>query len=128
MSKTNVEEFISKGYITDTFIAASLLSGKLDIHDDIVKAHVQDISLYDKYFNKKEDAVNTKNIDDNVKNLKDYIEDSAVSEECATPGNTVGMGNPTPASEDCDGTEPIVTTASKKKIVKKKTKKVSEEE
>lgn len=126
MSKTDIEEFISKGYITDSFIAASLLSGKLNIYDNIVKAHVQDISLYNKYFNEKEDVANTKNSEDNVKNLKDYIEDSSVSEECATPGNTVGMGNPTPASEDCDGTEPVVVN--KKKTVKKKTKKVSEEE
>lgn len=126
MSKTDIEEFISKGYITDSFIAASLLSGKLNIHDDIVKAHVQDISLYNKYFNKKEDVVDTKNADDDMKNLKDYIEDSSISEECATPSNTVGMGNPTPASEDCDGTEPVVVN--KKKTTKKKTKKASEEE
>ena len=37
-----------------------------------------------------------------------------------TPGNTLGMGNPMPPTDNANGTEPIIPTATKKK--KKKTK------
>ena len=47
-------------------------------------------------------------------------------EECATPGNTVGMGNPMPAEEGVPGSEPLVTAKAKKEK-KKKSKKTEEE-
>lgn len=46
-------------------------------------------------------------------------------EECATPGNTVGMGNPMPAGEGVPGSEPLVTAKAKKE--KKKKNKTEEE-
>ena len=37
-----------------------------------------------------------------MRRLIDYIR-----EECATPSNTMGMGNPAPPTDSMDGTEPI---------------------
>ena len=53
--------------------------------------------------------------------LKDYIKEM---EGAATPGNTMGMGNPTAPSGDMTGTEPLVTNKTAK--FKKEKKKCSE--
>ena len=55
-----------------------------------------------------------------MKRLAEYLK-----EECATPGNTVGMGNPMPPGEGQPGSEPLVTAKTKKE--KKKHKKSEEE-
>ena len=47
-------------------------------------------------------------------------------EECSTPCNTTGMGNPMPAGEDAPGSEPLATAKAKKEK-KKKSKKTEEE-
>ena len=70
-----------------------------------------------------------------MKNLIDYIEECG--EGCATPGNTMGMGNPmvpgdpgSPGMPGTPGTEPIKTIAGpkqeKKETSKKKKKTVTE--
>lgn len=41
-----------------------------------------------------------------------------ISEEMATPGNTMGMGNPMAPTETQPGTEPIAPINSKKKKTK----------
>lgn len=70
-----------------------------------------------------------------MKNLIEYIEECG--EGCATPSNTMGMGNPMPPGEPgspgvpgTPGTEPIKTIAGpkqeKKETSKRKKKKVTE--
>ena len=63
-----------------------------------------------------------------MKNLIEYIEECG--EGCATPGNTMGMGNPMPPTGDQPGTEPITHIAGpkqeKKETSKRKKKKVTE--
>ena len=63
-----------------------------------------------------------------MKNLIEYIEECG--EGCATPGNTMGMGNPMPSTGDQPGTEPITHIAGpkqeKKETSKRKKKKVTE--
>lgn len=57
-----------------------------------------------------------------MKNLIDYIEECG--EGCATPSNTIGMGNPMPPTEDHPGSEPVSAPDPKKE--KKRKKKVNE--
>ena len=53
-----------------------------------------------------------------MKNLKDYIKEM---EGGATPGNTMGMGNPlAPGMDGTTGTEPLVGKTAKFKKEKKK--------
>lgn len=63
-----------------------------------------------------------------MKHILDYIQEEC--EGCATPGNTIGMGNPMPPMGDQPGTEPIKTIAGpkqeKKETSKRKKKKVTE--
>ena len=59
-----------------------------------------------------------------MKNLFDYIEECGNN---ATPGNTIGMGNPTADDGDGKGSEPL-TAKAKKEHHKKKRKKTGEEE
>lgn len=63
-----------------------------------------------------------------MKNLIEYIEECG--EGCATPSNTMGMGNPMPPTGDQSGTEPIAHIAGpkqeKKETSKRKKKKVTE--
>lgn len=54
-----------------------------------------------------------------MKNIYDIYEDGAIA---STPGNTVGMGNPTPPTTEEPGTEPLHTSAK----IKKKKKQVKE--
>ena len=55
-----------------------------------------------------------------MKHLTDILR-----EECSTPCNTTGMGNPMPAEEGVPGSEPLATAKSKKE--KKKKHKTEEE-
>ena len=63
-----------------------------------------------------------------MKHIIEYIEECG--EGCATPGNTIGMGNPMPPMGDQPGSEPIKTIAGpkqeKKETSKRKKKKVTE--
>lgn len=63
-----------------------------------------------------------------MKHILDYIQEEC--EGCATPSNTMGMGNPMPPTGDQLGTEPIKTIAGpkqeKKETSKRKKKKVTE--
>ena len=53
-----------------------------------------------------------------MKTLKDYIKEM---EGGATPGNTMGMGNPmAPGMDGTSGTEPLVSKTAKFKKEKKK--------
>lgn len=55
-----------------------------------------------------------------MKNLKDYIKEMEGG-VTATPGNTMGMGNPmTPGMDGTPGTEPLVSKTAKFKKEKKK--------
>ena len=56
-----------------------------------------------------------------MKSLKEYIKEM---EGGATPGNTMGMGNPTIPSGDMPGTEPVITNKTAK--FKKEKKRCSE--
>ena len=53
-----------------------------------------------------------------MKNIFDFYENTS------TPANTTGMGNPMPASEDCNGSEPLA--GKKKAKCKKEKEKISE--
>jgi hypothetical protein len=53
-----------------------------------------------------------------MKHIFDLYEDSAI----ATPGNTMGMGNPMPAADNTPGSEPVAPTAKTKKEKAKKRK------
>lgn len=63
-----------------------------------------------------------------MKHIIEYIEECG--EGCATPSNTMGMGNPMPPTGDQPGTEPITHIAGpkqeKKDTSKRKKKKVTE--
>lgn len=63
-----------------------------------------------------------------MKHIIEYIEECGAG--CATPGNTMGMGNPMPPTGDQPGTEPITHIAGpkkeKKETSKRKKKKVTE--
>lgn len=48
-----------------------------------------------------------------MKSLKQYLTEDGCS--VATPGNTMGMGNPMSPSGDTVGTEPLIPTAKTKK-------------
>lgn len=52
---------------------------------------------------------------------------SVVSEENATPGNTMGMGNPVADDGDGNGTEPLPSKTAKAKKLKKRKKSCEEE-
>lgn len=56
-----------------------------------------------------------------MKSLYSYLEDAGVVAGNATPLNTVGMGNPMPATDGKPGSEPMCGKC-KKKIVKRKKK------
>lgn len=56
-----------------------------------------------------------------MKRLFDYLKEC---DGMATPGNTVGMGNPMPPSGDNVGSEPLVPVAKAKKEKLKKKRKI----
>lgn len=56
-----------------------------------------------------------------MKSLYTYLEDTGVIAGNATPLNTIGMGNPLPATSGELGSEPLCGKC-KKKIVKRKKK------
>ena len=49
-----------------------------------------------------------------MKNLIDFIED------CTTPGNTLGMGNPCTPTEDSPGSEPLTAKCKKERNKKRR--------
>lgn len=53
-----------------------------------------------------------------MKTLRQYLECDA----CATPGNTVGMGNPMVPTDSSPGSEPLITAKAKKEKIKKNKK------
>lgn len=57
-----------------------------------------------------------------MKHLIDYIEECG--EGCATPGNTMGMGNPMPPTEEAQGSEPLCGKCKKEKKKKKVTESI----
>lgn len=57
-----------------------------------------------------------------MKHLIDYIEECG--EGCATPGNTMGMGNPMPPTEEAPGSEPLCGKCKKEKKKKKVTESI----
>ena len=56
-----------------------------------------------------------------MKSLQSYLEDAGCGAGNATPLNTMGMGNPMPATDGKPGSEPMCGKC-KKKIVKRKKK------
>lgn len=54
----------------------------------------------------------------NMKTLKQYLE----CDGAATPGNTIGMGNPMAPTETSPGSEPLPTAKAKKEKIKKNKK------
>lgn len=57
-----------------------------------------------------------------MKHLIDYIEECG--EGCSTPGNTMGMGNPMPPTEEAPGSEPLCGKCKKEKKKKKVTESI----
>ena len=57
-----------------------------------------------------------------MKRLIDYIEECG--EGCSTPGNTMGMGNPMPPTEEAPGSEPLCGKCKKEKKKKKVTESI----
>lgn len=57
-----------------------------------------------------------------MKRLIDYIEECG--EGCSTPGNTMGMGNPMPPTEEAQGSEPLCGKCKKEKKKKKVTESI----
>lgn len=53
-----------------------------------------------------------------MKTLRQYLE----CDGCATPGNTVGMGNPMVPTNSSPGSEPLITAKAKKEKIKKNKK------
>lgn len=57
-----------------------------------------------------------------MQSLQTYLEDAGVVAGNATPLNTMGMGNPMPATDGKPGSEPMCGKCKKEKIVKRKKK------
>lgn len=55
-----------------------------------------------------------------MKPLKQYLECDGGA--VATPGNTMGMGNPMPPTDSVPGSEPLVTAKAKKEKIKRNKK------
>lgn len=53
-----------------------------------------------------------------MKTLRQYLE----CDGCATPGNTIGMGNPMVLTGSSPGSEPLITAKAKKEKIKKNKK------
>lgn len=61
-----------------------------------------------------------------MKHILDYIEEECAG--CATPGNTMGMGNPMPPSEEAPGSEPLCGKCKKEKKKKKVTESILDDD
>ena len=57
-----------------------------------------------------------------MQSLQSYLEDAGIVAGNATPLNTMGMGNPIPATDGKPGSEPMCGKCKKEKIVKRKKK------
>lgn len=61
-----------------------------------------------------------------MKHILDYIEEECAG--CATPGNTMGMGNPMPPTEEAPGSEPLCGKCKKEKKKKKVTESILDDD
>lgn len=61
-----------------------------------------------------------------MKHILDYIEEECAG--CATPGNTMGMGNPMSPTEEAPGTEPLCGKCKKEKKKKKVTESILDDD
>ena len=61
-----------------------------------------------------------------MKHILDYIEEEC--EGCVTPGNTMGMGNPMPPTEEAPGSEPLCGKCKKEKKKKKVTESILDDD
>ena len=61
-----------------------------------------------------------------MRHILDYIEEECAG--CATPGNTMGMGNPMPPTEEAPGSEPLCGKCKKEKKKKKVTESILDDD